>query len=82
MLERLSKPITHRDIHEIVYDLEHLHEQVPIGRCHCGATGQETTSADLAHLASRHDLGEVADDLSYRFISLRLDGRLIWSGGP
>lgn len=80
ILARLSQPLTHRDVHEVIAVLENLHPQVPVGRCHCGGVGQETTSAEFADRATRQDLNHVADDLSYDVRSLSLDGKVLWEG--
>ncbi len=78
LLERLSAPIAHRDVHEVVWELERLQQQVPVGQCECGAPGQETTSAQFAMAATREDLDYVAPDLSYHICSLHLDGATLW----
>lgn len=78
LLERLAAPLRHLDVHEIVWGLEELHQQVPVGRCACGEPGQETTSAEFSALATREDLNQVAPDLSFEICSLSLDGRRLW----
>jgi hypothetical protein len=65
LLVRLQQPVSHSDVHEIVFDLKHLHAQLPVGLCECGAAGQETTSAEFLDRATREDLLHIADDVSY-----------------
>lgn len=78
LLERFATQITHGDVHEIIWELEHLHPQVAVGLCQCGAAGQETTSLEFVATATREDLGFVAPDLSFEICSLSVDGRLLW----
>lgn len=78
ILARLAQPLSHSDVHEIVYDLEHMHAQVPVGLCECGANGQETTSVEFADRATHEDLNYVADDLAYEVRRLSLDGKTLW----
>lgn len=69
---RAAEPLHHDGMHELTYLLEHASEQVPVGRCECGADGAETGSAVLIHLSRREPTGWVCDDLSYQIVSVRL----------
>lgn len=78
LLERLRKPISHRDVHDISAMLESQQEQVAAGVCECGAAGQETTSVEFRDKSSRDDLHYVAPDLSFEIVRLSLDGQTLW----
>lgn len=78
LLERLRKPVTHRDVHDICAMLEEQNEQTPVGVCECGAVGQETTSVEFHDIATREDLSYVAPDLSFELVRLSLGGEILW----
>jgi hypothetical protein len=78
LLERLRKPISHRDVHDICAMLEEKHEQVVVGVCECGAAGQETTSVEFRDQAIRKDLNYISGDLGYENVRLSLDGQTLW----
>jgi hypothetical protein len=78
LLARFREPVHHSDVHLIVWELERLHPQVPVGVCACGAVGAETTSAEFQEQACREDLNHVAEDQSYEIARLSLDGETLW----
>ncbi len=69
---RASAPLRHDEMHEVVYLLEQSSDQLPVGRCECGADGAETGSATLIHLSRREPTGWVAPDQSYEVVSVRV----------
>lgn len=75
LLTRLRQPISPHDVAAL---LEARHEQVPIGVCACGASGQESTSVEFRDRATREDLNYIAADQSYEMVRLSLDGETLW----